>query len=848
MESRKLFKLFFNLLAIAGIFILLTAFGKASAAETVSVEEINYEQSYIKVRLGTGDSALQISDSKKKKWDTVSVEPEDGVVTMDISWITVAKDYVLALRGDVNTTAVTVTIPMQNKSLKVTYSPTKGLTFTGQGSGTLQWRKKDSIRWKNYPTASGAFDQNIISMITKGATLVFRTAPVNGNGTNPGQRASKEVTVVIKAKSAAPVITVDGSKLSIALKKDMQYRYCDEDGNVISNSVWETIDKDEVKALSSIAAQALCQSGGTVAGTDVYIQFRKKATDKTQISSVTTVKIPAQQPLTETAKNSISLSYTSSSTAALTVPVATEKIPYEYCVVTDDDIEQGITIDSLKDLKWETISSSKAVTLDKSKVPDGSLIYVRKKATGKSGEDDFTLSSPTVELNKVKYPKELSTLENDLTWLSTIDGVCRPNNASEYLTFTTYTAIEKPISEIKFVKKNVPSSVSEKTISSGASTFKSEVREVNEAERQKMTAEQQQEFKYVVTTTIMSLEGFDDLTSSETGREWYIYYKQGSETKNFIESTLEKGIAVYIHPKSVIKSLTDDEITYYESKKSSKLPGDHGDYLKVFTRIYKSNKIYNGVESNWKNSDPNVFSFVIDFGTKYLPEDNSTELTDDVREITKLVYDGIPFAPTDTNTAGEKYFSCIYDESVTTMGVQKRSVIVTINTAAMEKNGQIKCDDTFKPLDIYLNGGETIKGEVSIKFERSAVVVSDNNATSASPQSWTVTGKQGEESTTTTVDGVTTTVTTVNDEGRTIWLKIADPEMDITLDEVSFNGHDILKDISRDGAYFKVVISNKKLNKIIEQTQTKTSNYIYFTFDNGFVLTDGYKLVINPST
>ena len=850
MESRKLFRLVLSLLGLAGLFVLLTAFGKASAAGSVSVVEINYEKSYIKVQLGSGDTALQISDSKQKKWDTVSIEPSGGTVTMDISWIPVTKDYVLALRGDVNTTPVTVTLPMQNKSLKVTYSPAQGLSFTGQGSGTLQWKKKDSIRWKNYPTASGAFDEKIMGMIAKGATLVFRTAPVNGNGSNPGVRASKEATVIVKPKSAAPTITVDGSKLSIDLKKDMEYRYCDEDGNALTGAVWETVDKDETKALLTIAGKALCSNDGSTAGSDVYIQIRKKATDKTQISGITTVKVPGQQPLTEVAKNSITLNYTSSSTVTLTVPVATDKVPYEYCVITDDDIDQGITIDSLKELKWEAISNSKAITLDKSKVPDGSLIYVRKKAIGKSGDDNFALSSPAVKLQAIKFPKELSTLEDELTWLSTIEGVCRPNNTAGYLTFTTYTAIEKPISELKYVKKTASSSVSDKTVSSGIYSFKSEVRPINDTELQSMTAEQKQEYKYVVTTTIMSLEGLDELTSSESYREWYIYYKQGSESNDFIPSTLEKGIAVYVYPSSVIKSLSDEEIAYYESKKpANKLPGDHGDYLKEFSRIYKSNKIYSVNVADWKNSDPNVFSFVIDFGTKYEPDDSQVGgMSTNLREVTKLVYDGLTFTAADTNSAGEKYFTVIYDDTVTTMGTPKRSAIITINTAAMEKNGQIKCDDELKPVDIYLNGNETIKGEIKIKFEKSAVVVSDNTSTSASNQSWMVTGKQGEESTTTTVNGVTTTVTTVNDEGKTIWLKITNPSMDITLDEVTYNGHDILKDILRDGAYFKVVISNKKLNKIIEQTQTRTSYYIYFTFDNGFVLTEGYKLVINPVT
>ncbi|MBO4782453.1 MAG: hypothetical protein J5522_08650, partial [Lachnospiraceae bacterium] len=91
-RSKTIRKAFLGL-ALAILCTLAFSERSAKAAATVSVKEIDYEKSTITVELGTGDSELQISDSKQKTWESVTVEPVSGVVTLDISWVPTTKDY-----------------------------------------------------------------------------------------------------------------------------------------------------------------------------------------------------------------------------------------------------------------------------------------------------------------------------------------------------------------------------------------------------------------------------------------------------------------------------------------------------------------------------------------------------------------------------------------------------------------------------------------------------------------------------------------------------------------------------------------------------------------------------------
>jgi hypothetical protein len=75
-------------------------------------------------------------------------------------------------------------------------------------------RKKGSTSWTTVNT--GTLQQQISSYYSNGVQLYFRLAPVNGSGTNAGLRPSKEVSVTIPKKTAAPTISIDGSRFSIS--------------------------------------------------------------------------------------------------------------------------------------------------------------------------------------------------------------------------------------------------------------------------------------------------------------------------------------------------------------------------------------------------------------------------------------------------------------------------------------------------------------------------------------------------------------------------------------------------------------------------------------------------------
>ena len=388
--------------------LLVLAFSvsvKVKADETVAVTEIDYEKSTITVKLGSGDTELQISDSKQKTWETVTVEPVSGSVTFDISWIPVSKDYVLSLRGDKNKQAVKVKIPKQEKTLKVSYTAATGaLDITGDNGRTIQWRKKNSTKWKTYnPTT---FSKTLEGLVTKGGTLIFRTAPVKGNATSAGLRPGKEVSVTIKHKTAAPKVAIDDEKLTFKIDKGLEYRFCDEDGKVLDGENWKKVPGGSDILIEDLAPDVM--AGSSADGKTVGIQFRVPATAKKQMSNTTTVFIPGQTRLSDEEFNSISIEYIDKSSFKLTFEKASYSEPYEYCIISAKDLKEGVTIDSFNEIHWVTVTDKRAFTVEKEKnnATEGSKIYVRKKAVRKLGVSGYTLASTYKLFKTVNYPTD----------------------------------------------------------------------------------------------------------------------------------------------------------------------------------------------------------------------------------------------------------------------------------------------------------------------------------------------------------------------------------------------------------------------------------------------------------
>ena len=61
---------------------------------------INYENSTITIGTNSGDTSLYFSDKNKQKWETAMDAFVNGKCTMDISWVSVTKDYVMTFKGD----------------------------------------------------------------------------------------------------------------------------------------------------------------------------------------------------------------------------------------------------------------------------------------------------------------------------------------------------------------------------------------------------------------------------------------------------------------------------------------------------------------------------------------------------------------------------------------------------------------------------------------------------------------------------------------------------------------------------------------------------------------------------
>ena len=88
------------------VFIAFLIFAEgiaAQAAESLSVEEINYYNSTITLRLGANDTKVFLSNATQKKWEYIPavIETKNGSKTavMDISWVSVSSNFVLSFKG-----------------------------------------------------------------------------------------------------------------------------------------------------------------------------------------------------------------------------------------------------------------------------------------------------------------------------------------------------------------------------------------------------------------------------------------------------------------------------------------------------------------------------------------------------------------------------------------------------------------------------------------------------------------------------------------------------------------------------------------------------------------------------
>jgi hypothetical protein len=629
-----------------------------SAASSITVTEINYIDSTITLKVN-GDTKVYFSDSKKTTWDTVPGDiGSDGKITMDISWISTSKNYVITFKGDVSTEIVSVTIPKQATNFKATFNKVKGtVTFTNAGTRTVEWRKDGSSTWNTVDT--NTFATQLSYLYNNGATLKFRLAPVKGTGsTDVGARASKEVSVAITKKASAPSVSVNGSTFSIAVKKGMAYRTVNADS---TTSDWTTISSSADLLLSDVAAKAMYKSSSTTQS-KVTLQFRTNATSSSMVSKIATVTVPVQEAPPSEDTFGISLSYLSSNSLSLTVKAASSTVPFEYTIVEKDDEL------SYSSASWATISSSTAVTLTKTKAPVGSRIYVRKKTIAATDTVDFALASKEINItgtSGVVYPDALTA--STITTLITTAGVCRSDDSSTYLSFALYSPTSTTVSAVKLIDAY--------GISIGTVTSKSTV--------SKNTASTGVNDKYIITTKITSTSAIDAAT------EKLLYAELTLANSEVITSTDQAGLRLYIYPKSIVNN-----------------PDDKDDYTDQFKRIYLSTD----------SEDEKSFKFQLDFGTSKIADKSAVNVfTSESVAISSMKFDGYTLTK-DTD------YSVVYGSYVNDDDETVSTATVTVNVANFEASSLIDITDTKEPLVITLNNGEKLKENIYITLVNTATL------------------------------------------------------------------------------------------------------------------------------
>ncbi len=657
-QLRRILRLTSSLFLMMIFALLLSK--RVEAASSISVKEINYQNSTITLQLNSGDTEVYFSDSYKKNWEAVPGKiSADNTITMDISWISVTKNYTLTFKGNSSTSVISVILPKQITNFKATYNKVKGtMSFSNVGSRTIEWRKKGSTTWNVVNTSTISTEMN--HLCTNGAIVYYRLAPMNGTASSIGSRPSKEVAITIPKKASAPTITVDGSAFMIAVKKGMAYRTLNSDGTATD---WTTVSSTSNLLLKNVAPSALY--GSESSQTAVTLQFRTNATSANQVSKLTTVKIPVQEGAPNMNTYGITLNYTSSTTMSLQVKAASTTVPFEYTIVEKDkEINYQKAV-------WTAITSSTAVSLNKNTAATGCHIYVRKKSVNASTSDDFALASLETDISGssgVTYPA--SPVASSLTTLISTAGVCKQAKTSSYLTFTLYSATQTTVSSISFLDSY--------GINKGTVTCKSSV--VKNADSIGTNDQ------YIITTKITSTSSID------TATEQMLYAKMTLANSDVITSTSTAGVLLYLYPATKVNNPADD---------------DTNEYATSFARVYLSNDA----------SDDASFKFQLDLGTQQVPDPSAVNTFTAIdTAISSLKLDGY------TLSLSNGDYSVTYGSYTNEDNKKIATATVTVNVNKFEQSSLIDITNTAIPLEITLNNGEVLDEAITITLMDTATL------------------------------------------------------------------------------------------------------------------------------
>jgi hypothetical protein len=386
----------FPVMVLFFLLVFLSPANHASAEEAaaISIGKIDYDN--LTMQVYNNNNSLVYYSTDQSTWTEV-----EGVYnstlksyTMDISWVSYTNDVTLSFKGDIIKTIKSVTLPMRNASLSVKFDKLEGeFQFEDtEEAERFQWRKTSDYNWNTveFDEASSsyqAFLDTIEILRGKGIKLYIRTPQVLGTSlNNVGVRPSKEVTVTISARVAAPAIKVNSSKLTINTTSSMEYYNA-------KNGLW--IECDGATAVEDIAPGALYQNGSK----NVVLMIRKTATTTDTFSLTSYLTIPGQSSAPTIGDSSAEVTYYyMNSKLILQFNKATVSNAYEYAIVKEENTFEP------SGASWRPVTTSKVMTMTSGTAPDGATIYIRRKGIDENTSKNIPLKLPSaVNHFTVKY-------------------------------------------------------------------------------------------------------------------------------------------------------------------------------------------------------------------------------------------------------------------------------------------------------------------------------------------------------------------------------------------------------------------------------------------------------------
>lgn len=372
-------------LALVMLMALPVNRAKADEVTAIAIGTIDYDN--LVMQVFTGGNPVVYYSVDRNNWTELEGEYLESakLYIMDISWIANNKDITLYFKGDVVKTVKSITLPDMNSSFKVTYNKaSNSFNFTNDDDAAFfEWRKATDYNWikvdMNEKSASyRSFLAEIEKLRVKGAKIYIRIPQSVGFGiTDPGKRPSKEVAVTIPAMENAPSIKVNSSKLTLNTTAAMEY--------------YNPLSLQWVKCTANMSIEALAPSTLYKNGSNpVTVMIRKAATGTKPFSKTAYVLVPGQAAAPTIGDISKDVTYyymNGKLTLVFNKASANDKYEYTY-------VKPGAVFDFTK-VSWKTVSSTKPISLSNKTVPDGSMIYVRKKGAdaNSSKKTDVILAS-----------------------------------------------------------------------------------------------------------------------------------------------------------------------------------------------------------------------------------------------------------------------------------------------------------------------------------------------------------------------------------------------------------------------------------------------------------------------